>query len=613
MQKAMNFRCFYKFSNFFFVCAVLHFFIGFHHHHHKHGNGVFCEESEKNIIEAVYVSTDGEYENNNEGEYTQVESTDMSKCYDDTECEKGYICSKETNTCQFIQVCDLISGRSHGLRHGECIPCTSDYECGWQPERTTMMNAGIKSVVPIDKNEPESDNNNNNNNKNAGVGNHNNKENKMYYTSTTSTRMDHCWPDGGCRQTEPFRLITFKVTKNSDIMREPEIINNGPPGYSVVPARKFSKGERMCVTIAPNIEESKASWLSIDIMKLEMCASNAYFEGLGKGETRLKSSSHINQRQETLKREIEQQQNQLHHYQRKPDFFYPGIVHYDPAKPSTTGCRTDNNRVRKYTVFTKSEKNLNDMKDHTKHKKNELFTIISMDDNHHFHPSTEISTITSGGDTVCFDAIPITAKDVPIYVEATIRVSPGSGDSQRNQSSSQQPASIQDQKLMLEMLYGIHNGNVGINKEDTFQGKEDESNRHGKGFKVASNVYWQGIVASDKFKRNVPQSLNEYNGGAGGGDSTLYGYYHHHVEYEDYEHDDDDDGNGIFVNCDTGTKFNGVAGICEAPTIANQVFFWVLIANTLVIIGGSILFVLALRKHNDDILYLVRNGFIDTD
>ena len=55
-----------------------------------------------------------------------------------------------------------------------------------------------------------------------------------------------------------------------------------------------------------------------------------------------------------------------------------------------------------------------------------------------------------------------------------------------------------------------------------------------------------------------------------------------------------------------------MAGLCEAPSIANEVFFWVLIGNTLVIIVGAVLFILALKQHNDDMLYLVRNGFIDS-
>lgn len=558
-----------------------------------YNKGVFCEEEDQNhyddhgdklmsnnnnnnnnpdIFESVYVVPD------EDAERPGVQSTlyhapgneDMSQCYDDTECDKGYICSKETHTCQYIQVCDAISGRMHGLRHGECIPCTTDNECGWQPDNTAMKKRTGQQQEQQQRKEEEP-------------------------MSLIPGRKDHCWPDGGCRHTEPFKLITFKVTKNGN-EHTSSVAGNNNEGtssygayhtdasfflqhYSVAPSKRFSKGDRMCITVAPNIEQEKTAWLSIDIMKLEMCASKTYFEG---------SISSSPYHRERLEQEIQHQQSQIHPYQRKPDIFYPGIIHYDPKKPSTTGCRTNNNQIRKYTVFTKSEKNPNDMKDHTKHKKNELFAILAMgnghdnDDNkkHHFHPSTEISTITSGGDTVCFDAVPVTAKDVPIYVEATIRVSSPAGSRVGVGHAGSSNVSIEDQKMMLEMLYGIHN---------------DDDND------INNNHYWRGIVASEKFK-----STTQY----------------HNYQYYDFNNGDDDGSNdyhsytnddGIFVNCDSGTKFNGVAGLCEAPTIANQVFFWVLIANTLVIIGGSILFVFALKKHKDDMLYLVRNGFIDTD
>jgi hypothetical protein len=340
---------------------------------------------------------------------------------------------------------------------------------------------------------------------------------------------DYCWPDGACREYPPFKMYTF-VTKRHDDERGEEVV--------IEKSNKATQGERVCLSVVPWIKEEA---FSLDISHLELCASSLY--NFGKHRKILKA----------LDRSLSKKKG-LDDERRAPDIHYPGIIHFDPNMPMNTGCNTDPSHVHTYTVFTIG-KGEDAMKDHTPNR--EVQTRRFFRDPHHFHPSMEVSTITGGGDTVCFDAVAITAPDIPIYIQAEIRLKPSSSSPHIDANTTK------DDTEALHSVYGLYNS---LYDADYKPSKIDYE--------------WSGTVASPKF-------VDVYHGGAKRGEERVYL--------------DTRDSSGLFVNCPSGTKFDGVAGFCQRPTVTNSVFFWVLLASGVAFIVGAVFFAIHLTIHKANI------------
>lgn len=410
---------------------------------------------------------------------------DSLGCFEDVDCDKGHRCSPSTLSCEPIDQCSFRMGRREGLKHGECILCKDDSDCGWQPDVVSPEDGHV-----------------------------------------VSKRLDYCWPDGLCREYPPFTLSVFKVSENADN-------NTTNPSLSIQDTRRFSKGDRVCVTVTPWFKE-EAPHMKIDVDKLELCVSKHHFDGrIDKhGSSNPKYTNHV--------------------YQRAPETTYPGILPYDANRPAETGCATPGGHIRSYIVFSDKTG-----KDSGVGRADWL--RVAKDDNH-FHTSMEFGSITAGKDTVCFDAIPMTHEQVPIYMQLKVTL-----------SSVDVVNVSKDHQKILDSIYG-----------------------------TADTGTWSGVVCSPKWKetRTATQPSSDAQ--------LTQGYDGYHVEEED---DDDDD--GLFVDCGIGTKFNGVAGLCESPSVSNQLYFWTLLGSTCVLIAGTIIFVIQLISHNKNLLHLVKTGHID--
>jgi hypothetical protein len=435
--------------------------------------------------EGVYIdiSMDGEESVEKEVEY----------CADDTECDRGYRCSPATQECTKIPDCLPNSGRQHGLKHGECIPCSSDDECGWFP----------------------------------GAG------------------LDFCWPDGGCRDVPPFRIFSTRVvTTNGTVsMSNQHIESTG----------NVNEGDRTCLSVVPTFREDL---FHVDIIQLDLCASTLYFKG--------RNSPVIPGTDKSQDATISF--NDVRDYENKKRILYPGIIPYNPDNPGTTGCRTDPDRVRVHTVLREGP--THDVGN------NEQFTKDMVDGRHHFHPSI-LSSVTMGKDTVCFSAKAITAPDVPIYIEATIDVTPDTSVHHASMSGDKQKRDVLSEDEV-EGLYRVY----GLTVDDPSLPME-----------------WKGIVSSPRRYAPAPTTISLTNGFAPSLATTGSGSP---ITSED----------SMYVSCPGGTKFDGVAGICEQPAVSKDLFFWLLIASTIVLIIGSVLFIVRLKSHNEYMMHLIRTGQI---
>jgi|SRR6056297_1203263 len=355
-----------------------------------------------------------------------------------------------------------------------------------------------------------------------------------------SKRLDYCWPDGQCREYPPFSVNIFKIETNDTLDQENSDI-------SVISTNKFSKGERACVTVSPWFKE-ESPFMKIDITSIQLCVSKQYFNG----------------------KILSYNTTAKHLYQRKPDIHYPGIIHYDATNPHNTGCQTHEGNIRSYIVYSSNELRTG--------KKGRTDWLRVSQDANHFHPSSKFTSITKGKDTVCFDVMPMTNPNIPIYMQTEISVHRVLLDKPRNNNNNNSEFHQErelDHQEILNSMYGVSNS--------------------------SKSLVWKGVVASPKFRSKwKEESAMESS------QNTVK------KNYEEYNNnnDDDDDG-GLFVDCGRGTKFNGVAGLCESPSISNQLYFWTLLGSTLILIAGTIIFVIQINTHNKNILHLINTGHID--
>lgn len=235
----------------------------------------------------------------------------------------------------------------------------------------------------------------------------------------------------------------------------------------------------MCASVIPSAGDQR-DHLDVQIRKLQMCA--------------LKQTAAFSNYRRGL-RAAEEEEEEV--------FPYDGIQPYDALFHETTGCRSDPNTIRVYTVYDRDEK---------------------IADFHHFEAFEEIGL--PGTSTVCFDALPISPSTVPVYMEFTVSVKPSDAEIQEHEEH--------DVTGQLKAF--------GIAEEG---GKEE------KGKKEESS--WRGLVATS-----------------------------HDIE--------------LFIGCPGGKEFDGVAGICERPSVAHELFFWVLLLSFVVLIAGSIFFVFEYKK-----------------
>jgi hypothetical protein len=182
--------------------------------------------------------------------------------------------------------------------------------------------------------------------------------------------------------------------------------------------------------------------------------------------------------------------------EKEETFPYDGIKPYDALFHENTGCRSDPNTIRVYTVYNRDDK---------------------IADFHHFEAFEE--TGLPGTSTVCFDALPISPSSVPVYMEFTVAVEPSDAEIPEH-----------EERDVVGQLKAF-----------------------GAGEKGEGETPWRGVVATS-----------------------------HDVE--------------LFIGCPGGKEFDGVAGICERPSVASELFFWVLLLAFVILIGGSIWFVFEYKK-----------------
>lgn len=384
-------------------------------------------------------------------------------CEEDSDCARGYRCSTATQECTKIPDCIPSSGREHGQRHGSCILCSSDSECGW------LRGAGA----------------------------------------------DFCWPDGACRTSPPFKIVSTLVGSN---------VNTSS-------SNSARQGDRICLTVVPTFVEDL---FRVDIIQLDMCASTLYFQGA-------KSSVAPGVDKSLNKKGADN------------EITYPGISPYDPDSPGTTGCRTDPEYVRVHSVFSKTRKG------HETKKGGETFVRTSVDGTHHFHTSV-LSSVTAGDDTVCFDARAITAPDVPVYIQAKVKVSASHGG--------QEDISKEEE----EGVYRVY----GLRRHSTWEGT------------VVSPSKPSPEISTIRLSNGLAPVLSSKMGETGP------------VTTED----------SMFVSCQVGTTFDGVAGLCESPNVSKDLFFWMLIVSVVVLIMGSVLFVVRLKAHNEYMQRMIHSGVV---
>jgi len=414
---------------------------------------------------------------------------DIEYCADDTDCGKGYRCPPATHECTKIPDCLANSGREHGARHGECIRCTSDAECGWFP----------------------------------------------------GAAYDFCWPDGACRDVPPFRILSTRIAPED--------------GDGVLDGVR--QGDRVCVTVSPVVRQDL---FRVDVTRLDLCASSLYFRGahapvvpgVDKSLGRIvdkEGLGRIVDKEGLGGKEDLDQDNGFAAYR------YPGILYYDADNPGTSGCRTDPDRVRVHTVFKQSAK-----KTRARAGSAAYDGEHTSDKRHHFHTTT-LSTVTKGQDTVCFDARAMTAPDVPIYIQAKVDVAPARTKGDRELSP--------DQLIGLYRVYALlHDDNA--------------------------DAEWSGVVPSPR--RRVPEASS------GEPPIPLHSAF--------VSAADADASAQMFVSCPTGVKFDGVAGVCEQPSVSKNLFFWMLIASVIALIVGSVLFAIRLRAHNEHMRRVIESGQI---
>lgn len=317
-------------------------------------------------------------------------------CVDDTDCARGYRCSAATQECTKIPECLPNSGREHGLKHGECLPCTTDDECGW----------------------------------------------------FTGAAYDFCWPDGACRDVQPYRLFFTRV----------DAVNR------TASVQRVAEGDRVCVSVVPAFREDL---FHVDVRRLDLCASTLYFAGadtpVAAGTDRAAAWY--------------QQRGALHAAHlavtsENQDIQYPGILPLDPDRPGSTGCRTDPDRVRVHTVFRKARAAA---AAEPATGGGERAAADEVDGRHHFRPSV-LSSVTAGFDTVCFDAKAVTAPRVPIYIEAKVDVTPATSVWEPARADA---ALSQDEILGLYRVYGL----------------------------LGDDLEWRGVVSSPRRTAPAPSTI----------------------------------------------------------------------------------------------------------
>ena len=352
---------------------------------------------------------------------------DTIGCVDDTECDRGHRCVLETRSCASIPKCEPWEGRENGHRYGECIACRSDSDCGW-------------------------------------------------------TANDHCWPDGGCRSSPPFFIMTFVRSENGTRSK-------------VESATSFGRGQTMCASVVASAADER-DHLDVSVKRVQMCALkqtariSKYRKGLKKKELHTKKKL-FKGGEEEVRKEAE--------LQHRIDYPYDGIEPYDALYHESTGCRTDKKSLRVYTLYDD---------DRSKGKKKSAFI-----DYHHFDAFEEAGL--PGTSTICFQALPISPRNVPVYMEFVVEVSRSDlGD---------------DESPRLLEAFGL-------------DGK-------GKGKKST----WKGVVPTSQ-------------------------------------------GVDLFISCPGGKEFDGVAGICERPSVANELYFWVFLVSFAVLVTGSVIFVFSCNE-----------------
>jgi hypothetical protein len=259
--------------------------------------------------------------------------------------------------------------------------------------------------------------------------------------------------------------------KHDDQAPEQRLGQNATP--MVEPASAFIRGQTMCASVIPSAGDQR-DHLDVQIRKLQLCA--------------LKQTAAFSNYRRNLQVSGEGEKEET--------FPYDGIKPYDALFHENTGCRSDPNTIRVYTVYNRDDK---------------------IADFHHFEAFEE--TGLPGTSTVCFDALPISPSSVPVYMEFTVAVEPSDAEIPEH-----------EERDVVGQLKAF-----------------------GAGEKGEGETPWRGVVATS-----------------------------HDVE--------------LFIGCPGGKEFDGVAGICERPSVASELFFWVLLLAFVILIGGSIWFVFEYKK-----------------
>lgn len=411
-----------------------------------------------------------------------------NKCSDHTECDKGFRCDDEIGYCVEIPKCQAWEGRENGDKHGQCLPCRSDTDCGW-----------YKYITQQNENE------------------------------TSETFLDHCWPDGACRNVPPFFIMTFIKTQTSDNVSNATSsieANNLPV---VKPASKFTRGQTICASVIPTAGD-KRKYLEVSIKRLEICALK---------QTAELSKYHRSLQKKRIREEMkkmteggtatQKQQSILEAEQKYLSNPYEGIVPYDSLFHDTTGCRSDKNAIRVYTVYDKTKST----------KKKGVY------DYQQFNAFEEKGL--PGTSTVCFQALPISPSNVPVYMEFTVTIENAQQYSYMENEMNEQE--IREIKSQFE-AFGLK-----ITENDYDDNGDKRISGDGGSVDINQNIAkWQGVVPTS-----------------------------HDVE--------------MFIRCPGGKEFDGVAGICERPSVAKELFFWVLIGFVVITIIGTVIFVFEYNKY----------------
>jgi len=396
-------------------------------------------------------------------DFTDSNATASCECVDDTECDRGHMCDSETRVCVQIPQCEPWEGRENGHRHGDCIMCRSDTDCGW-----------YKS-------------------KNVGSGSELEKENT------------YCWPDGVCRTVPPLFIMTF-------VKKKVPVRNSTAPSSDtnvvVEPASAFTRGQTMCASVIASAADNRVH-LNVSITRIQICALKQTAR-LSRYRKDLKEKKLANKKKRLVSQKFDESLTQTERtfmlneqeleLEQQIAYPYDGIDPYDPLFHESTGCRTDKTALRVYTVYSAGKS--------------------SVADYHHFDAFEEVGL--PGTSTVCFQALPISPRSVPVYMELEVAVS-RSKDAVEN-------------KEEREQLAGLFKA-FGLNNADSSSGKEQ----------------WNGLVpTSPNFK--------------------------------------------LFIGCPGGKEFDGVAGVCERPSVAKEMYFWVLLFGIVIMFAGIVVFFVEYNK-----------------